>query len=92
MNTMYRAILGNNFLAKEIKQELGGGLVAPDTASTVKMRYKVYKTGTTENVKEGDTVYVAPKVAASRHSLVVDGEEYTVFNEDNVIIIERESE
>lgn len=87
-----RTIVGNNFLATEIvKKEMANGIVAPDTAKTQKMRYKVELIG--EDIKSlevGDTVYVAPKVAASRHTLIVDDVEYTVFSEDNIIIVERD--
>jgi co-chaperonin GroES (HSP10) len=87
-----RKVLGNNFLAQEItKEETESGILRPQTAATEKMRYKVCIVGeSVGEVRVDDTVYVAPKVAASRHSLIVDGEEYTVFSEDNVLIIERE--
>lgn len=87
-----RQVLGNNFLAQEItKEETESGILRPQTAKTEKMSYKVCIVGEgVGEVKVDDTVYVAPKVAASRHSLIVDGEEYTVFSEDNVLIIERE--
>lgn len=87
-----RKIQGPTIFATEItKKDIGSGLIAPDTASTQKMMYQVEMVSdeVTRDIMVGDTIYVAPKVAASRHSLIVDGVEYTVFDESNIIMVER---
>lgn len=88
-----RKIQGPTFFATEItKREMPNGIIAPDTAETQKMRYQVEMISdeVTRDIMVGDTVYVAPKVATSRHKLIIDAVEYTIFDEANVIMVERE--
>lgn len=87
---MSKRVLGTKILARELtKKTLDSGIVMPDTAGTEKTRFEVFAIGT--EVREctvGDVVYVPQQIGRSRPVMNYEGEELTVLDENNLVIVE----